>query len=192
MGDRVRRGYDRAVDVLERLVPVARVLRGALLGYALVVAGSTVAIGAVLLVRDAPDVWFTWLGLVVLVGLLAIAPALLFVFVAMLGAVLELPATLRDLPDVGPARAAELANLVRQARQPIAHGAERPRSVPGDLWRAGRLMMELRAALPLPGPVMAIARWPLLVAVGIALVVGFAQIVAALVVVAAAVVNRLL
>ncbi len=188
----MRRSYDRAVDVLERLVPVARVLRGALFGYSLVVAGSVLAISIILIRRDVPGVWFTWLAFFVLVAVLALAPALLFVFVWMMAEVLELPGKLRALPDVGPARAVELAGLVREARRPVAPGAERPRSVPGDIWRAGRLMMDLRQALPLPGPVMAIARWPLLIAVGVAMVAGFFEIVLALLLVAAAAVNQFL
>ncbi len=192
MGDGVRRGYDRVIDLLERLVPIARVLRGALLAYALVVAASVAAIAVVLLRRDAPDVWFTWFGFVVLVVLLSVAPALLLVFVWMLGEVLGYPAKLRALPDVGPARAGELAALVREARAPVESGTERPRSLPGDLWRAGRLMFELYDALPFPGPVRALLRWPLLIAVMAAAAFGFAEVVAAMLLVVASIVQAVL
>lgn len=188
----VRRNYDRAVEVLERLVPIARVLRGALFGYALTVAFSVLAIGVVVFRRDAPEVWFTWGAFVLVMGVLALAPAVLYAFAWMLGEVLELPAKLRDLPDIGPARAAELAALVREARSPVGAGKERPRSIPGDLWRAGRLMTELYGVLPLPGPVMAILRWPLLIAVLVAFVVGFVEIVGALLLVAASAVSMFL
>ncbi len=192
MADRVRRGYDRALELLERLVPIARVLRGALLGYALVVAASVLAIAVVLVRRDVPGVWFTWLAFGLLVVVLAAAPAVILFFVWMLKEVLELPGKLRALPDVGPARAAELAQLVREARQPVPPGAERRGSIPGDVWRAGRLMFDLYDALPFPGPVRAIVRWPLLIAVLLALVFGFFEIVVAMLLVAASLVSLFL
>lgn len=191
MRDGLRRNYDRAVDVLDRLVPIARALRGALLVYALLALAAVVAIMVLVYRRDAPEVWFTWGGFLLLAGVLALAPAVLLVFVWMLGEVLELPAKLRALPDVGPARAGELAELAREARRPDPPG-ERSRSVPGDLWRAVRLMLDLYGALPLPGPIAAILRWSLLVAVTVAAVAAFVEIVLALLLLAAAAVDAVL
>lgn len=177
----VRRGYDRGIDLLDRLVPLARALRGALLAYALVVAAAVVVIAGVLLGHDAPGVWFTWLGFVVLVGVLSIAPILLLVFVAMLKEVLDLPAKLRALPDVGPAHAVELAKLVAEARRPPPDGTPRPRprSMPRSIWQAGRLMTRLHDDIPFPGPLLVIVRVPLLIAVGAAFLVGMFEIVGA-------------
>lgn len=186
----VRRGYDRGIDLLDRLVPLARALREALFVYALVVAAAVVVIAGILLWRDAPGVWFTWLAFVALVAALSVAPVLLLVFVAMLKEVLELPAKLRALPDVGPAHAAELATLVAEARRSPPEGTprQRPRSMPRSIWQAGRLMAQLHDDIPFPGPLLVIVRVPLLIAVGAAFVVGMFVIVGAvaLAVVAAA------
>jgi hypothetical protein len=180
------RGYGRAVDLLDRLVPVAHRIHRTVRGFAVVVAACAAAIAVTFLVVDAPGTWWTWGIWVALVGVLALPPVVLLLFARMLHEALALPAKLRNLPEVGPAHAAELSRLASEAarREP----GTRLRSLPRDAWRAGRLLLRAHDDVPYVGALLAIVRVPFLIAVAAAAVAGSAIImITPMVVVGAAV-----
>ncbi|WP_208026903.1 hypothetical protein [Rhabdothermincola sediminis] len=181
VSERARRGYDRAIDVLERAVPLARAALTIVQACAAVVALSAVAVVVVVVAHDPPGTWQTWLATALLVMVLAIAPLVLWFFAALLREVLALPAQLRALPDVGSRYARELAMLVSEAAGP--GGRVRLRSLPGDSVRLARLLLRLRDDLPASGALLALVRVPMLVAVAAAFVVGVLQVLLAPVIV---------
>ena len=156
-------------------------------GIAVIVASLTI-VGTVLAV-DVPGTVWTWGLVVVLLGVLMIAPVIILVFAAMLREALGLPAQFRSLPDVAPSRARELAELARDARQ---HQHEDVGSIPRDTWRAGRLLNALRKELPGVSVLLSIARVPFMILVGIALLVGCVQLMMAPFLVALAVLRTLI
>jgi hypothetical protein len=172
-----RDGYERAIDVLERLVPLARAIRGGVLAYAVLVGLAGLVIAGVILWADAPSTAWTWLAFVVLVGFLLAPSAVLVSFALVLGESLKLPDKLRRLPDVAPQRANELAELVAEAR--LRERTLSLRSLPGDSWRAGRLLISLRDDVPWAGALLHLARIPYLILVAAAFAVGFVQVLLA-------------
>lgn len=151
-----RHGYGRAIDLLERLVPLARRLELVVRWFGIAVIVAAVVITVAVVSIDVPGAVWTWGLVAVLLGLLLIAPVIILLFASMLREALELPGQLRVLPDVAPARAKELADLARLARAPRDH--ERPRSIARDSWRAGRLLNAVRREVPSVSVLLAIAR----------------------------------
>lgn len=181
LSERARQRYDRAVEVLELAVPLARGVLTAVVLYASVVAASGFVILTAVVAQDPPGTWYTWFGTAMLAVALAAAPAVLLFFASLLREVVSLPAKLRALPDVGPAHARELAQLMRAAR---AEGRQvRLRTLPRDLIRLGRLLLRLHDDIPTAGVLLALVRIPMLVAVGFAFVAGFFEVILAPVVV---------
>jgi hypothetical protein len=185
-----RIGYDRAIDVLDRLVPLARRIERIVWVYGIAVAVAVLLIVGSVLVVDLPSEWWTWGALLVLTAVLAIAPAVILLFASMLHEALELPEKFRALPDLAPTRARALSELAREARARPQH--ERMGSLPRDSWRAGRLLNALRKEIPGVSVLLAIARVPFMILVGIALVVGGLEIAVAPLVVSAAIVATFL
>ena len=169
-----RGGYDRAIDLLERLVPLASRLERALRAYGIAVGFAAVVIVATLLAVDLPGTVWTWGLVVVLFVALLIAPTVILLFTSMLREALRLPGQFRTLPDVAPERARELATLARAAKN--RQQAEGAGSIPRDTWRAGRLLNALRREVPGVSVLLAIARVPFLILVFVALMVGFAEL----------------
>jgi hypothetical protein len=169
-----RGGYDRAIDLLEALVPVARRLERAVRVYAFAVGIAAVVIVAALVAVDVPGTVWTWSLVLVLLGVLLVAPVIIFIFASMLREALQLPAQLRALPDAAPARARELAGLVRitASRSQREHAG----SIARDTWRAGRLLNALRRELPGVSVLLSIARLPFIVMVLVALAVGLVEL----------------
>jgi hypothetical protein len=185
-----RVGYDRAIDLLDRLVPLARRLERTVFVYGLTVGFAVVlTIGSVLVVDVPSEIW-TWSALVVAAGLLTIAPVVILLFASMLREALELPQKLRALPDLAPARARDVNELVQEARARPQH--ERMVSLPRDSWRAGRLLNALRKEVPGVSVVLAIARVPFMILVAVCLVVGAVEVALAPLIVVVAVVATLL
>jgi hypothetical protein len=172
-----RHGYDRAIDLLEALVPIARRLEQVVrwFGVAVIVAALVITVAAVSV--DVPGTVWTWGLVAVLLGLLLIAPVFILVFSGMLREALTLPGQLRSLPEVAPARARELADLTRLARAPREH--EAPRSIAKDSWRAGRLLNAVRREVPSVSVLLAVARWPFIIAVFVAALIGIGELFAA-------------
>lgn len=163
-------GYDRGIDVLERLVPIARRLERAVRFFGVAVAAAALVIVATVLAVDLPGTVWTWGLVTVLLGVLLVAPVIILIFASMLRAALDLPAQFRALPDVAPARARELANLVRVAH---ADGPdEKVGSIARDSWRAGRLLNALRREVPGVSIVLSIARIPFIIMVLVAMMAG--------------------
>lgn len=184
-----RAGYDRAFELLERLVPLAARLERALRWFAFTVVAAALVIVATVVVVDVPGTSWTWGLLVLLLLLLLVAPAVILVFTAMLREALELPSRLRSLPDVAPSRARELADIARQAKQ---NRREAPGALPRDTWRAGRLVNALRKEVPGVSVLLSLARLPFLALVLGALVIGFGEVLLAPFVVMAALVSSVL
>jgi hypothetical protein len=182
-------GYDRAIDVLERLVPLARRLERAVRFYGFAVGVAALVIVATVLAVDLPGTVWTWGLAVVLLGVLLVAPVIILLFSSMLREALDLPAQFRALPDVAPARARELANLVRVAH---ANGSqEKVGSIARDSWRAGRLLNALRREVPGVSVVLSIARIPFIIMVLVAMMAGVFELCLAPFVVVLAVVTTL-
>jgi hypothetical protein len=168
---------ERAVALLERVVPLARAISAAVLAYtvAVAVAGATIAVVVAWLV--APGGAWTWLALLALVVVLMLPAVILALFYLMLREVLALPDKVRRLPEVAPDRAAELSLLVAEARQ--REGGIRFRTLPQDGWQAGRLLLKLRDDLPWAGALLSLIRVPFLLAVAVAFVAGLMELVLA-------------
>lgn len=165
-----RGGYDRAIDVLDRFVPVAARIVRLVRFYGFAVAMAAVVIVTTLIVVDVPGTVWTWGLLVLLAGALLVAPAIILLFASMLNEALTLPAQFKTLPDVAPTRARELATLAAEATRRDQH--ERPRSLVRDSWKAGKLLNALRREVPGISVLLSIARLPFIVMVLIAMVVG--------------------
>lgn len=185
-----RGGYDQAIDLLERIVPLARQLQRAVRLYGFAVATAAVVIVATLVAVDVPGTPWTWGLVVLLLGVLLAAPVIILIFASMLREALQLPAQLRALPDVAPARARELARLARIAKDPGEH--ERAGSIVRDSWRAGRLLNALRRAVPGVSVLLSIARLPFMIMVLVALAVGLVELVLVPFVIAGAVATILI
>ncbi len=167
---RARQGYERAIGVLERLVPIARGIQLGVRVYAGMVAAAALTIAVVLVVDDVPGTWYTWAAWATFVVFVFAPPVFLLFFASLLSEVLRLPDKLRALPDVGPAHARELSELVREAHSKGA--TVHLRTLPRDLWRLGRLVLELRDDIPTTSVVLSLVRVPMLIAVAIAFVAG--------------------
>ena len=83
----------------------------------------------------------------------------------------------------------ELASLAREAGSRPQH--ERVGSIPGDSWRAGRLLNALRKEVPGVSVLLSIARVPFMIMVGVAILVGAFQIAMTPLVVFVAVVSTI-
>lgn len=185
-----RRGWDRAVALLERLVPLTRAVYGAVVVFTILVAASGLVMALAVLLADPPGTWWTGLGWLAVTAALLGPAAVLFVFSRMLREVLGLPAKLRALPEVGPAHAADLARLAGEA-------ASRPkgtrlRSLPRDTWRAARLALRAHDDVPYVGVLLSIVRLPFLVLVVVAAGLGLGQLVFAPLTLVAVLVSRAL
>jgi hypothetical protein len=173
-----------ALPVLRRLVPIACRLVAGVRAFAVVAAVAAVVIVASL-------GWVLWplglldvLGLVLLLVALAAAPLMVWLYALALEEIVELPGKVTNLPTVLRSSQGELASLVSSASARRRAGGSRAR--PGDLWRAGRLLLRAHDALPGYGAVLAIVRLPFLVATAIAALVCVALVLCAPVVVLAA------
>jgi hypothetical protein len=182
-----RGGYDRAIDVLDRFVPVAARIVRLVRFYGLAVAFAALVVVATLIVVDVPGTVWTWGLLVVLAGALLVAPVIILLFASMLSEALTLPAQFKTLPDVAPARARELATLAAEATRRDQH--ERPRSLVRDSWSAGKLLNALRREVPGISVLLSIARLPFIVMVLVAMAVGLGELFLAPIVVVAALVS---
>jgi hypothetical protein len=185
-----RSGYDRAIDLLERLVPIASRLERVVRFYGYLVVAAALVIVATLLAVDVPGTVWTWGALIALLLVLLIAPAVILVFASMLREALRLPSQFRTLPDLAPARARELGALAREARD--WRRREQVGSIPRDTWRAGRLLNALRKEIPGVSVLLSIARIPFMIAVAIAMLVGVFEVMLAPVVVATALISSVI
>jgi hypothetical protein len=152
--------------VLQRLVPLARRLVGAVRVLAVASALAILVTVATVLSHGVPSMPVA-VFLAMAAAVLAPAPVLLWLFHRALREVLELPDWLRRSPDLAKGHAAELADLVV-----ASHGAGPAtgrRGLVRDTRKAGRLLLEAHRDLPGYGSVLRLMSVPFLIAVGVAL-----------------------
>ncbi len=166
-------GGRSVIAVLQRLVPLARGLVGAVKVLAISAAVSIAVVAAVVLSHGVPSLLTVGL-LVVVVALLVPAPVVLWMFHGALEEVLALPEWLRRSPEVAKGHASELADLVAESRRtgptPGRRGFVR------DTGKAGRLLLETHRDLPGYGSLLRLVSVPFLIAVAIAVVAAVFEI----------------
>ena len=185
---RARDGGESLLRVLQRLVPLARYLVGAVRLLIVASIASIVIVAAVVLAHGVPSM-STAVLLVLVLALLVPAPVILWMFHGALREALALPEWLRSSPDVVKGHASELADLVVEARRPSS-GAQG--HLFRDSFRAGRLLLEAHDDLPGYGALLRLVSPFFLVLVLVASVAAVVQVGLALAVVATDVALRVL
>jgi len=185
---RARDGGDSLLRVLQRLVPLARYLTGAVRLLIVASIASMVIVAAVVLAHGVPDLATGGL-LVVVLALLVPAPLILWMFHGALREALALPEWLRSSPEMAKGHASELADLVTAARRPESgpHG-----HLLRDTFRAGRLLLEAHDDLPGYGALLRLMSPFFLVLVLVASVAAMLQVVVAVAVVVTDIAVRLI
>jgi hypothetical protein len=164
--------------VLDRIVPPAAAAARGARRYAFVAAGAALVI-AVFLFRDGlRDSGGEWVATVVVLGLAAAPPAILFLFSEALRGLAELPTKIRALPTTGREHAAELAGLAERARSARGGGLLR---LPLLLWRVMRLAASSRETLLPYAPLLPLASLPFLGLTALAAAAALVEILIALV-----------
>ncbi|HEY6531472.1 MAG TPA: hypothetical protein VIY72_04155 [Acidimicrobiales bacterium] len=184
-GDAARRRLDQGIDVLGRLVPLARRISRLVGGYVIAVGVASVVIVVTLVVRFWPGSLLEVFAHLVLAAMLLAPVAMLWLFHRALSEAVRIPARLVAMPDVAKEHGGELAGLVRDAQ--VRRGRLRLMTVPADLWRAGRLLLAAHDDLPGYGAVLTLVSVPFLLASLAAACVGLGMIVLAPAVVTGAV-----
>ncbi len=177
---KAREGGESLLGVLQRLIPLARYLVGAVRLLIVASLASIVIVAAVVLAHGVPDVPTAALLMIVL-ALLVPAPVILWMFHGALREALALPEWLRSSPDLAKGHASELADLVVAARSP---SSGRRGHLLRDTFRAGRLLLEAHDDLPGYGAVLRLMSPFFLVLVLIASVAAIVQVGLALAIVA--------
>jgi hypothetical protein len=185
-----RRTSGTDLPVLRRLVPVAARMVTVVRVYTAVTAGAVVVVAGVLAWRFWPSSVVEGAALFVLVALLAAPVLCLWLFGTALAEVVELPDKVGSVPSAARGHGAELAELVAESRKRDDH--ERLRSIPGDAWRAGRLLLAVRSDIPGYGAVLTLVSPPFLVASAASAAIAAWIIVLALPIVAVAVLTAAL
>jgi hypothetical protein len=185
-----RRRVDQGVEVLRRLVPLSLKLSRAVGAYVVVVGLAAAVIVLTLVWRFWPGSWTDAFGLLVVAAILAAPVTVLWLFHRALREVVMIPATLSAMPDVARDHGTELASLVRAAQ--ARRGGMRLAALPGDLWRAGRLLLAAHDDLPGYGAVLTLVSVPFLLVSLAAACVGVAIIFLAPAVVAGAVLTAVI
>ncbi|MEZ5141702.1 MAG: hypothetical protein R2726_04170 [Acidimicrobiales bacterium] len=186
LGASARGGVDKVLPVLKKLVPIARRLGTVVRAYA-GVAGAAVVIIAIALVLSGPVGWGQWVAVTVLVAILAVPVVMLWIFATALDEAVALPDRIRENPELLQGHAVEVADLVRES-----HARSRQRrwlvGLPGDLWKAGRLLLGAHRDLPEYGHAIRLISVPYLFATALAAVAALMEVLMAPVVVLLAVV----
>jgi hypothetical protein len=174
------RPVERALSILERILPVAAKLARGVRAVSFV-ALAAAAVVALALFRDGlPEDGARTLVSVVLAAVLFVPGLVLFAFHRALLQVIELPARLRALPGTGREHAAELARLVRQQEERRSRWTGRPLRA----WRLLALGRSSRALLTPYAPLVALLSPPFLIASAVSMLVTPALVLVALVAVA--------
>lgn len=161
-----RSGVDKVLPVLQRLVPIAKRLSLVVRIYAAMSAVAALMIVAAGLVLG-PEGWGQWL-VVLLVAAIQLVPfALLWVFASALDEAVALPGRIRENPDLMKGHAGEVAELVRES-QARARDRRWLIGLPGDVWRAGKLLISTHKDLPEYGKAIRLISIPFLFATALA------------------------
>jgi hypothetical protein len=172
-----RRRLDQGIDVLGRLVPLARRISRFVGAYVALVGAASATIVAVLLWRFWPASPADVVAHMIVAAALFAPVAMLWLFHRALAEVVQIPARLAVVPDVARDHGGELARLVRDAQ--VRRGRLRVTSLPADLWRSGRLLLAAHDDLPGYGAVLTLVSVPFLLASLAAAAVGLVVIVSA-------------
>lgn len=184
---KAREGGESLLSVLQRLVPLARYLVGAVRALIVASLASIVIVAAVVLAHGVPSLSTAAL-LVIVLALLVPAPVILWMFHGALREALALPEWLRSSPDLAKGHASELADLVVAARAP---SSGRKGHLLRDTFRAGRLLLEAHDDLPGYGALLRLMSPFFLVVVLVASVAAIVQVGLALAIVVTDMVIRL-
>jgi hypothetical protein len=157
-----RRRLDQGIEVLDRLVPLSRRLSRLVGAYTLVVGLAAGVIVITLVVRFWPASFVDVVAHLIIAAVVLAPVAMLWLFHRALAEVLLIPERLTAMPTVAREHGAELAGLVRDAQG--RRGRVRVTSLPGDLWRSGRLLLAAHVDLPGYGAVLTLVSVPFLVA----------------------------
>jgi hypothetical protein len=176
---KAREGGESLVGVLQRLVPLARYLVGAVRALIVAALASIVIVTTVVLAHGVPSLSTAALLFFVL-ALLVPAPWNIHRITGALREALALPEWLRSSPDLAKGHASELADLVVAARSP---SSGRKGHLLRDTFRAGRLLLEAHHDLPGYGALIRLMSPFFLVLVLIASVAAIVQVGVALAVV---------
>lgn len=171
------KGATAALTVLQKAVPIAARLVGVMNVYSWIVIGATVVIVLLSGLILRPVTVGSVVPFLVFVVLLAIPGLSLRLFHGALVEVLAMPDFLRQSPDLVRNHGTELAQLVGQA---ASHSRDRLTSVPGDIFKSGRLLMRAHGDLPEYGRMVRLINVPFLFVVFVSFLVGFALIAFAL------------
>ena len=185
-----RRKVDQGVEVLRRLVPLALKISRFVGAYVVAVGIASTVILLTLLWRFWPGSAAEVVGALLVAALLFAPVAVLWLFHRALREVVLIPATLSTMPDVARDHGSELASLVRAAQ--ARRGGMRLAALPGDLWRAGRLLLAAHDDLPGYGAVLTLVSVPFLLVSLAAACVGIGLIFLAPAVVAGAVLTAVI
>lgn len=166
----IARGGTAALKVLERVVPIASRLVGVLNAYTWVVIGASVLLAVLVAIITRPVTVGSVLPYLVFIAILAIPGTVLRLFRGALVEVLAMPDWLRGSPDFVRTHGVELTQI---AAETAAHTRGRLTSVPRDIFRSGRLLMEAHGDLPEYGRLVRLINVPFLFVVLISFLVGF-------------------
>jgi len=173
----VRRRLDQGVTVLRSLVPLARRVSRIVGLYVVVVGAAAATIVTVLLWRFWPGSFADVVAHLLVAACLFAPVVMLWLFHRALAEVLGIPAQLSAVPDVARDHGSELAALVRDSQ--LRRGRLRLRSLPLDLWRAGRLLLAAHDDLPGYGAVLTLVNVPFLLASLASAIIGLVLILSA-------------
>jgi hypothetical protein len=172
-----RRRVDQGIAVLGKLVPLALRITRFVGVYVVVVGAASATIVVTLLWRFWPASLLDVLSHLVIAAALFAPVGVLWLFHQALSEVVHIPERLVAVPEVAREHGGELGRLVRDAQ--VRRGRFRVTSLPGDLWRAGRLLLAAHDDLPGYGAVLTLVSVPFLIASAASAVVGLVLILSA-------------
>jgi hypothetical protein len=166
----IARGGAAALTVLERAIPVARRLVGIMNAYSWTVIAASVILAVIVAVVTRPVTVGSVVPYLLFLVLLAVPCVTLRLFHGALVEVLAMPDWLRMSPDFVRNHGTELAQIAGQA---AVHSRDRLLSVPGDIFRSGRLLMKAHGDLPEYGRLVRLVNLPFLFVVLVSFLAGF-------------------
>lgn len=181
LGSSARAGVDKVLPILEKLVPIARRLGTVVRVYA-ALAGAAVVVIGLAVVLSGPVGWAQWAAVTVLVAVLAAPVVLLWIFARALDEAVALPERIRENPELMRGHAGEVAQLVRESHARSRQGRWIV-GLPGDIWKAGRLLLDAHRDLPEYGHAIRLISIPYLLLTAAAAVMALVEMFLAPVVV---------
>ena len=165
------------LSALRTVIPIAARLVSVLNVYSWIVVGASVVIAALIGIVARPVTAGSIIPYLLLIVALAVPCVALRLFHGALVEVLAMPEWLRTSPGVVKDHGAELAQIAAAA---ASHSRDRLTSVPGDIFRSGRLLMKAHGDLPEYGRLVRLINVPFLIVVLVSFLWGLFAIVFAL------------